>query len=436
VPQKCILIILDGLGDRSYARLKHQTPLQAANTPALDKLAKAGANGIYHAGLLGQALPSENAHFSMFGYEMEEFPGRGPLEALGAGIDLDAKDVAVLAHLASVRITDGYFVLEKGKPQASEDEALALTQAVGEYEKEGVTICFNRTHALYGIIILKGDVSPFVTDTDPIMEGRPIVALKPWHEHARDTATHNTINALKSYLLNAHTCLKKHPINDARIKKGLPPINAVVTQRAGQLKAIQPFTERYGLRGLSIASGIVYQGIGAYLGFDCLKVSDTGNPDDDIADRLDRAHKALHAYDFIHVHTKAPDEAAHTKDPLRKKAVIELVDRGIGRAIEPLINDPKVFIIVMADHSTPSSGPLIHSGEPVPLTFWGAGVRRDTVRRFDEISSANGALGCVRGKELMYLILNHLDRIKLQGLMDTPVDQAFWPGKYEPFRPE
>ena len=98
------------------------------------------------------------------------------------------------------------------------------------------------------------------------------------------------------------------------------------------------------------------------------------------------------------------------------------------------MDDPELLIIVTADHSTPSAGPLIHSGEPVPLTFFGQGVRRDNVRRFDEISTAAGALGCVRGKELMYLILNHLDRSKLQGIMDTPIDQPFWPGNYEPFK--
>ena len=101
--KKCVLILLDGLGDRSYGQLAFQTPLQAAHTPFMDKIAASGANGLYHAGLLGQALPSENAHFAMFGYEATEFPGRGALEALGVGIDLAPDDVAVLAHFASLR---------------------------------------------------------------------------------------------------------------------------------------------------------------------------------------------------------------------------------------------------------------------------------------------------------------------------------------------
>jgi len=117
-----------------------------------------------------------------------------------------------------------------------------------------------------------------------------------------------------------------------------------------------------------------------------------------------------------------------------KKTVIESLDAGIGRAISPLMDDPDILIMVTADHSTPSGGPLIHSGETVPLIVAGRGVRKDTVCRFDEIHAANGALGRVRGKEIMYLILNHLDRAKLAGLMDTPEDQPYWPGDYEPFR--
>ena len=134
--------------------------------------------------------------------------------------------------------------------------------------------------------------------------------------------------------------------------------------------------------------------------------------------------------DFIHVHTQAPDRAAHTKDPVHKKSVIESLDR----ALNLLPGDPETLLVVTSDHSTPSSGPLIHSGEPVPVVFSGGSVRRDKVVNFDEVSCASGALGTVRGTEMMKLVLNFLDRAKLRGLMDTPEDQPHWPGDYEPFK--
>ena len=433
MPKKCVLILLDGLGDRSYAELAHQTPLQAAHTPYMDKIAALGANGLYHAGLLGQALPSENAHFTMFGYEPDEFPGRGALEALGAGIDLTVDNVAVLAHFAELREENNCLFLVDGKPEASLDEVKLLIETVGEYSRDGVNIRFMHTQGLRGILVLRGQVAPFITDTDPFINGFKIVDLKPWAGYQNSTAVQTTARVLKSYLVNIYYSLKKHPLNDARLQNGLGPINGMVTQRAGQLKFVTPFRERFGMRGLSIASGLVYQGLSAFIGLDFKKATDTKDPGKDIAARLSMACNAFDNYDFIHIHTKAPDEAGHTKDPLAKKKVIESLDIGIGTALGPLMNNPDVLIILTADHSTPSSGLLVHSGEPVPLTFYGQGIRRDGVRCFDEISAAQGALGTVRGQELIFLILNHLERIKLKGLMDTPVDQPFWPGNYDPF---
>ncbi len=431
--KKCILLLLDGLGDRSYAELAYQTPLQAAQTPFMDKIAASGANGLYHAGLIGQALPSENAHFSMFGYESSEFPGRGALEALGAGIDLTADDVAVLAHFASLKEENKSLFLADGKPEASLGERKLLIEAAGEYSCDGVKIRFVHTNGLRGILVLSGQTAPFITDTDPLINGSKVVDLKPWSDYSNDTAVQNTVRVLKSYLLNIYHTLKKHPLNDARVRRGLEPINGMVTQRAGKLKSVACFKERYGMRGLYIASGIVYQGLSAFIGLDFRKVTDTKDPGKDLAERLTLARKALDDYDFIHIHTKAPDEAAHTKNPEAKKQVIESLDKGIGTVIDRFMDNPELLIILAADHSTPSSGPLIHSGEPVPLVFCGPGVRRDGVQRFDEINASQGALGFVRGKELIFLILNHLDRAKLKGLMDTPVDQPFWPGKYDPF---
>ncbi|MGD9106491.1 MAG: alkaline phosphatase family protein [Desulfobacterales bacterium] len=433
MPEKCILILLDGLGDRSYQELDFKTPLQSAKTPVLDRMAVESANGLYHAACIGQALPSENAHFIMFGYDIKEFPGRGALEALGAGIEFQHKDVAVLSHFASITESEKKLVLEQGKPVISDGEISEFVEVVREFETGGVRIRFNPAGGIRGIITLHGSVSPFITDSDPFVNNRPLINIQPWAEYRDDPATTITARALKKYLVHVYHKLRVNPVNQERIKNGKLPINCLVTQRAGQLKHITPFADRYGLRGLSMASGPMYWGLGRYIGLDVKKVMDTGNPGDDLAGRIQMAYEYSNRYDFIHVHTKTPDEAAHTKNPLAKKSVIESLDQGIGKVIQPLLEDPELLVIVTADHSTPSSGPLIHSGESVPILFHGSGVRRDRVRQFDEISAASGALGTLRGNELMYMVLNHLNRLKLHGIMDTPIDQPYWPGKYKSF---
>lgn len=95
--------------------------------------------------------------------------------------------------------------------------------------------------------------------------------------------------------------------------------------------------------------------------------------------------------------------------------------------MDSLLNE-ETIVVVTADHSTPSSGPQVHSGEPVPITVVGPGIRQDLVQRFDEIHCGAGALGGVRGKDFMYMVLNWLDRAKLQGLMDGPHNRPYWPG--------
>ena len=83
---RCILVILDGIGDRGQGCFDGKTPLDAAYTPNMDYLASIGMNGLYHSLAQGIPMSSETAHFLMFGNDIEDFPGRGVIEAIGEGI--------------------------------------------------------------------------------------------------------------------------------------------------------------------------------------------------------------------------------------------------------------------------------------------------------------------------------------------------------------
>ncbi len=436
MPEKCILVLLDGIGDRSFEELNNKTPLQAARTPFLDSVAARGSSGLFHASLQGEALPSERAHFAMFGYDLSEFPGRGLLEALGAGIEVAHGDVALLGHIAGVQERDGSLIVVREKERLPENEASLITGAIGSFNHDGIRIDFIPTDNLFGIVRMRGEVSPKVTDTNLMLEGLAVPEPLPLKDAAQDERAVRTAAALRAYLCRVYRMLERHPLNEERRRNGEPALNFLVTQRAGQLRTVEPVGERYGLRCLSIASGIVYHGLCRYLGFDIQKASDSSDPQNDIAVRLRSAVEQIDRYDFIHVHTKAADEAAHRKDPVLKKQVIESLDRGLQQGLSRVLENPSVLVMVTADHSTPSCGRMIHSGEPVPLTLCGRWVRRDTVHAFDEISAAGGSLGFVRGPELMCMVLNYLDRGKLKGIMDTPEDRPYFPGTCRPFKPE
>lgn len=434
MPKTCVLILLDGLGDRAHALLNNQTPLQAAETPFLDKMASLGATGLYHAGKLGQPLPSENAHFAMFGSPANEFPGRGPLEALGAELELGDNDVAILAHFTSVLTTlEKHMVLKYDRICGTPDEIDALYAAVDTYEQDDVAIKLHRTGGMFSVLTMHGDVSPYITDSNPMVDGRFVSSIKPLASHANDAAAVRTARILTDYIRWAYVQLSKVDQNQLRVKQTLPAINGLVTQRAGRLCDRVLLRDRFGLHALSIASGHMYKGLAQFLGLEFHQVRDTRDVEKDMAERMDVAAAHVDQYDFIHVHTKAPDKAAHTKSPKAKVAAIEALDRGLAASVEPLLDNEDVLLVVTADHSTPSAGPMIHSGEPVPVMFVGEGVRRDNVAQFDEISTAGGALSCLRGDEMMHMILNHLDRARLAGIHDSPTEQEFWPGDYDPF---
>ncbi len=429
---KFVLILLDGLGDRSYPELEHKTPLQAADTPFLDELAKNGCNGLFHASIQGQALPSENAHFAMFGYRPEDFPGRGALEALGAGINLNPDEVAVLANLVSVAEENRCLKLVKEKVRTDDSQFEQAFARVSEFTAQGISLKLIPYKGSFAIIVLDGSVSPYITDSHPIVEGRFLQKVKPWKEYDKHEPSIRTALVLNEYLSWVFRTLS----NAEQGQSAVPVpynLNGLITQRAGRLKQIVPFTEKFGLRGVSVSSGAVYFGLCRYLGLDHLPGEENCDPGKEISLRVRQAADILDEYDFVHIHSKAPDEAAHAKDPMLKMKNIEKLDKGLAASLTGIVKRKDVVLAVTSDHSTPSKGVMVHSGEPVPLIICGSRVRIDRVDKFNEVAAAAGGLGFVHGREFMYIVLNYLDRGKLAGLMDTPHDQPYWPGKSEPF---
>ncbi|MDZ7761808.1 MAG: alkaline phosphatase family protein [Desulfovermiculus sp.] len=426
---KCLLIILDGLGDRQYPELDGQTPLQAAYTPNLDRLALLGGNGLYHAGRLGEPFPSETAHFALFGYPRVLFPSRGPLEALGAGVDLHEGEVAVLTHFVSAENRYGQLFVRLDSPEeVDEHKAQALFEQAAGFEHQGIEISLHRTKGLFGVLVLRGKVSPQITDSNPMRDKALATDIVPWAETEDILRAKATAVALRRYLSWVFHRLDQSRVNISRRQRGLLPINALVTQRAGRMEAVPSFMSRTGLKGANIASGAMFQGLAGFIGLDTHDVPKIDEVEADFTSRLNLAVDLLPEYDFIHVHTKAPDQAAHSKDCRTKRKVIEALDRALDSHMPMLAQDSNILTVVASDHSTPSSGPMIHSGEPVPVIMRGQTVRRDRVESYDEISAACGSLGLMRNTELMYVVLNALDRAKLQGIRESAEERLFWPG--------
>ncbi|HKI48188.1 MAG TPA: alkaline phosphatase family protein [Desulfobacteria bacterium] len=431
---KIVVILLDGLGDRSYPILKHQTPLQAAHTPNLDRLATMGGSGLFHASAIGRCLPSEMAHYLLFGYDGKHFPGRGLLEAVGFGVPFDDGDVLSLAHLSNVRIDGNTPVLALPRKEVpwNEEELNSFYGALESFETNGIGFDLRRTGHNDAILVMTGNASPHVSDSDPITAGYAMARVSPVTGNPEPEKAERTAAALNAYLLNCHRILTAHPVNRRRKDAGLATANFLATQRSGRRIAQVPFPKRWGLTGMLIASGAVYQGLAHELGLDFRKVTDGPDPGKDLRERIDLA-LTDDTHDFFHVHTKTPDQAAHKGDPLLKRDVITSLDQGLDQLVAALETREDLLVAVTADHSTPSDSTLIHSGEPVPVMLVGAKVRRDQVNAFDEIQAAQGCVGPLRGDELMRLLLNYADRAVLKGHRLGPEEKPYFPHRYEPF---
>jgi len=400
-------MIFDGLGDRPLNELGHKTPLEATPKPNLDWFASNGVNGLVDPIAPGVVAGSDTSHLALFGYDPKEvYTGRGPFEAAGVGIELEPGDIAFRGNFASadedLRLTDR----RAGRiREGTEDLAKALDGLkLGRIK----TIVRAGTDHRVAVVLRGRGLSPEVTDTDPHEAGEAILESEARKPEAKATA-----KAVNAFTKQAYKVLKDHPVNRARVAKGEPPANTVVLRGAGVYPDLVPITERLHLKAVGIAGVALIRGMFRTVGMDVLEVPGaTGGLDTNMTAKADAALGALRKYDLVVLHVKAPDLCGHDGNASEKIRVIERLDAMMGGIKARLPGE--IVIAITADHSTPVALKE-HSGDPVPLTIFGEGVRVDDVLNFDERSMAHGALGRICGQDVMNLLLNASNRAEKYG---------------------
>ena len=397
---KILLVLLDGLADRQHEARGWRTPLEAAQTSNLDALASAGVNGWHYPLAPGLAPSSFQAHFALFGYPFDEFPGRGLLEAIGEGVVPARGEVALRVNFVTVEESAGLFEVSERPDPRSDGEDFSDVDLSDEID--GIRFRFVYSGARQGILVLSSDepLSHQVTDADPFEAGAPVIAVQPLVEATGPTAAARTAHAINTWMLRTPERLHGHASNFA------------TTKWAGAPVTVQPFSQRWGLRGASVASGPLYGGLAHTVGLDHVDPGSLGGQAQaDLERRLDVALRLFEdGYEFAHVHTKVPDHAGHRKDPAHKRDRIAELDRALARLVRGRAWGRDLVIAVTGDHATPSSGPLYHSGEGVPLLVVGGAAGRDSVTAFGEGASRSGLLGQLRGVDLMPVLLMAADR--------------------------
>ena len=418
--RRILLLLLDGAADRPAPALDGKTPLEAAETPALDRLAAAGINGTMHVARPGVPLSSDLAHARLFGYDPAELPGRGVLEARGFGLDPAPDAVVCSASFASLdgsgtRVADRHL-----GDDAADFAALAERDGVAAVDVPGiddyrVTLEYTWKNRCLTTITADEVVSPEVTDVDPFAEGLPVIGSEPVDGAADPEAAGRTAEALRTYTRSSREALA-----DAD-----GPADVVLSKWAATPTDPEPFADRHGLDGASVTPKPVLTGLARTL--DLTHVSpDAGDGDDPAyGARADLALETLDGHDFVHVHYPEPDEVSHAAGPTAKREEIEAIDDSLATVVERALSDPDLVTVVTADHTTPSAEDVVHSGEPVPVTMAADTVRADDVARTGERPAARGGLRGVGGPDLLRVARGAADRVVLDGLRRTPAARDY-----------
>ncbi|MGC8962013.1 MAG: 2,3-bisphosphoglycerate-independent phosphoglycerate mutase, partial [Candidatus Bathyarchaeia archaeon] len=361
---KGILFICDGMGDRPNPVKGGRSPLEEAYTPNMDRLASGGLVGLIDIVSPGVRPGSDVAHLSLFGYDpYKYYTGRGGFEAAGAGLHLKPGDVALRCNYATV---DGDLVIRDRRAGRIREGGRELAGALNsiKLDAEGVKIEYYHTVEHRGVLVMRSDgrrLSTRISDTDPHQTGVKVLEAKPLEdsEEARFTA-----ELLNEFTLKSYKILKDHPVNAERVKRGLPPANIVLSRGAGSLPHLEPLNKIYNCKFAAIAAVALVKGICRVVGMDVIDVPGaTGGLDTDYSAKGRAALEALKAYDFVVVHVKAADVAAHDGNFDLKVEVIQNIDHMVGEVAES-VNLDSTFIALTPDHATPISiGD--HMGDPV-----------------------------------------------------------------------
>jgi len=397
-----LLLIADGLGDRYCPELGGRTPLEAANTPTLDRLAAEGETGLLDPIDVGVRGGSDTGHLSILGYDpYRYYTGRGPFEALGIGMDVRPSDIAFRGNFASLDASG--IVIDRRAGRITEG-TVDLAAALDGFECEGIVCRVKESIAHRCAVVLRGEgLSDQVGETDPHDEGAaPFHPLLP----GADAAGQKTARVLQAFTRHSYEVLNDHPVNRRRREEGQPPANIVLTRGAGRSPDLAPFDAANNVHSACIVEVGLVKGIGRYLGMEVIDVPGaTGGLDTD-TDAIGRAVvAALRDHDFILCNVKGPDVAAHDGDPLGKREIIEKIDRMVAQILRG--HGDRLVVTVTGDHTTAcETGD--HTGEPCPILFWGPGVRRDAVTAFGETACGTGSVHRIRGLAVVRILTSYM----------------------------
>ena len=361
---KYIVVLGDGMADQPLEELGGKTPLEYADTPGMDNLARWGEMGMVKNVPRGMAPGSDTANLSVLGYDPKiYYSGRSPLEALNIGVDMQEGDVAIRANLVTLTQEENYEdkrILDHSADEITTEEAKILLEAVKKELENEIFQFYTGTSYRHCLIWKEVMTVPLTPPHD--IRGKEIGEYLPDEP------------ALLEMQKKSYEILKDHPVNRARMEKGLNPGNSLWFWGAGTKPSLDPFEEKFHKKGAMISAVDLLKGIAVGTSMKNIYVEGAnGGLDTNYEGKADAALKALleDGCDFVYVHVEAPDEMGHQGSIEKKIKAIEYLDqRVVARIKEGMDASGEDYrMLVLPDHPTPICVKT-HTSDPVPYVLY------------------------------------------------------------------
>jgi 2,3-bisphosphoglycerate-independent phosphoglycerate mutase len=396
---KYIVILGDGMADEPIAALGDKTPIQAADTPYMDKLAAMGSCGQLETVPEGFQPGSEIANMSLLGYNVRtDFEGRGSLEAASMGVVLQPGDMAMRCNIICI---ENNKIKNHSAGHISNEEAAELVHFLDK-ELGSDTVKFYEGISYRHLLVMKGGNKHVLCTPPHDVPGTPFRDVMVKAEIPEAQATANELNSL---ILRSQKLLANHPVNLKRIAAGKDPANSIWPWSAGYKPAMKTLMQQFPQihTGSVISAVDLIKGIGIYAGLESIEVEGaTGLYDTNYEGKAQAAIDELRKKDFVFLHVEASDEAGHEGDYALKVKTIEYLDRRIVGPVYEAVKDwdEPVTIAVLPDHPTFCSTKT-HAARPVPFLIYKPGAKPDSVQKYDEFSVKKGAYGIMKDNEFI-----------------------------------
>lgn len=391
---KRLIILCDGMADYPVKALGGKTPLMAARTPTMDRLAREGASGLFNT--IPSDLPagSEVANLSVMGYDpRENFCRRGVLEAASLGVELSDSQLALRCNLIWAK--DNKIASHSGGDLSPETGGEIIKLLNDKLGGNGIRF-YQGSHYRHLLVIDGGD--PHINCRPPHDHiGKDLAELKVTALEKRGERTAGILNRL---VADSAAVLAELPLNREKSAPGEKRPTLIWPWAAGEKPRMKTIKELTGLDGAVITAVDLIKGLGIYAGMKIIEVEGaTGNSHTNYEGKAGAALEALKKYDYVYLHVEAADEAGHDGNLKLKIKVIEDLDRRLVAPIMKGIDEKKtdIRIALLPDHPTPVES-RIHVKDPVPVVLWGKGVTADAVQKYNEEEAKKGGLGLMDQK--------------------------------------